>query len=481
MRRTNARGRDEDESMGDTLTTLTTGSSVNRWSRRGNGFRGRNSRGEAAAAGTGRRCIVDICLVGVLGVVLLAKFGSVEMQLQGNINKLRGHSDAPQSTTDGAAYAQWLVRQSKIAEHENDETMPVKFNNDHDAAEEFFNQAVNNLKNGLPQIQINDTGSDSIENSWQQQQPELGQSQDQLALDSSQQQNQREQLGQQLDQNTQSLGGIMSQYDSAKPAQLNSHFAMDPQQSQLQDGSMQRAPEFQNFEQASIQHQLQQSNFQQQQQQLQHPVSGGDPLHPNAILDTNQQQLNHLMAEASDHGEDLFKLNAQLIDGNAAMGAASNQAPMMNSPHQLPQQPITQDQLIAAGVAGGVIDLHQSPVTNRQLQVATWNIAAINNNPFEYWITYDENPEYEKIMTAIENFLEDPGDKDVAVSNVFTEEMFTQLEKRMDEVGWDNVRKFWEGDFKNRKIISGFMKVSCLNVHLHFAYSKMRQYNTSNG
>jgi hypothetical protein len=95
----------------------------------------------------------------------------------------------------------------------------------------------------------------------------------------------------------------------------------------------------------------------------------------------------------------------------------------------------------------------------RKLQVATWNIAAINNNPFEYWITYNEEPAYEKIMTEIENFLESPGEKDVPVSAVFTEAMFGQLEKRMDGVGWDNVRSYWDGDFKNRKIISGFMKV----------------------
>lgn len=98
--------------------------------------------------------------------------------------------------------------------------------------------------------------------------------------------------------------------------------------------------------------------------------------------------------------------------------------------------------------------------SNRNLQVSTWNIAAINNNPFEYWITYDENPEYEKIMTAIEEFLENPDDKDVAVSEVFTEEMFSELEKKMDGVGWDNVRSYWDSDFKNRKIVSGFMKVS---------------------
>jgi hypothetical protein len=96
---------------------------------------------------------------------------------------------------------------------------------------------------------------------------------------------------------------------------------------------------------------------------------------------------------------------------------------------------------------------------NRKLQVSTWNVAAINNNPFEYWITYDENPAYEKIMSDIEAFLEAPGDRDVPVSQVFTEEMFIELEKRMNGVGWDNVRSYWENDFKNRKIIKDFMKV----------------------
>ncbi len=97
--------------------------------------------------------------------------------------------------------------------------------------------------------------------------------------------------------------------------------------------------------------------------------------------------------------------------------------------------------------------------TKRRLQIASWNIAAINNNPFEYWITYDENENYEKIMSDIEAFLEQPGEKDVLVSEVFTEEMFSELEKRMTEVGWQSVRSYYESDYMNRKIVSGFMKV----------------------
>jgi len=94
----------------------------------------------------------------------------------------------------------------------------------------------------------------------------------------------------------------------------------------------------------------------------------------------------------------------------------------------------------------------------RKLSVTTWNIAAINNNPFEYWITYKENPEYEKLMINIENFLENPGDKDVPVKEVFTEAMFSELDKRLTGVGWISVREYWESDFQNRKIVSGFMK-----------------------
>lgn len=63
-------------------------------------------------------------------------------------------------------------------------------------------------------------------------------------------------------------------------------------------------------------------------------------------------------------------------------------------------------------------------------------------------------------MSDIETFLEEPSESnDVPVSEVFTEEMFSELEKRMDKVGWHNVRSYWDNDFKNRKIISQFIKV----------------------
>ena len=106
----------------------------------------------------------------------------------------------------------------------------------------------------------------------------------------------------------------------------------------------------------------------------------------------------------------------------------------------------------------------RSPSTvGRRLQIASWNIAAINNNPFEYWITYKENPAYEELMVKVEQFLETPGDKDVLVSDVFTPTMFDELDQRLTNTAqWKSVRTYWENDFSRRKIVEGFMKDSLL-------------------
>eukprot|EP00956_Cyclotella_meneghiniana_P002623 scaffold3075_cov62-Cyclotella_meneghiniana.AAC.6 len=426
---------DGESRMGDTLTTLTNASGGSRWSRyRGNGSSsrgGRNSRGEASVANTSRRCIVDICLLAVLGIVLFVKFGSVELELRGNLSKLRGGTvDAVDSSshynTDGAGYAQMLARQGNLQEY--DGTDNLKRNNDHDEAEEFFDRAIHDLKNGVVPAQVNESAIQA-QIGESNQQGSVNNDQPAMKIDGSAKFQTFDQASKALYENAQSSNSDLMDTQSIS---VNTNDAsIQPQPP--------RAPEFQSFEQAQIQHQLQQAIVQQQQQalsqqQLQSQSPGADPLHPNNILDTHQQQLNHLMSEAAHHGEDGFKLNAQHLTNN------DQQPPM----HQ------------SLDNTESVVEI--SPITSHRLQIATWNIAAINNNPFEYWITYDENPEYEKIMTSIEEFLESPGEKDVTVSNVFTEEMFSQLEKRMDGVGWDNVRSYWEGDFKERKIISGFMK-----------------------
>lgn len=94
------------------------------------------------------------------------------------------------------------------------------------------------------------------------------------------------------------------------------------------------------------------------------------------------------------------------------------------------------------------------------LVVATWNIAAINNNPFEYWITHDDKL-YEELMFGVEKFFDCPGELDVPVHNVLSDEHFAELKACMQEEGWeglDDVERFWQEDYRNRKIVSGFMK-----------------------
>jgi hypothetical protein len=110
--------------------------------------------------------------------------------------------------------------------------------------------------------------------------------------------------------------------------------------------------------------------------------------------------------------------------------------------------------------------------SGRRLAITSWNIAAINNNPFEYWITTKENPNYEKLMINIENFLENPGDQDVKVNQVFTQEMFNKLDSRLEGVGWKSVRSYWENEFQDRNIISGFLKgKSLLRMLLQIIFS----------
>ena len=52
-----------------------------------------------------------------------------------------------------------------------------------------------------------------------------------------------------------------------------------------------------------------------------------------------------------------------------------------------------------------------------ELRVATWNVAAVNNNPFEYWITHPD-PEYDRLMEAVQQFIDAPGAADVRVGEI---------------------------------------------------------------
>ena len=94
------------------------------------------------------------------------------------------------------------------------------------------------------------------------------------------------------------------------------------------------------------------------------------------------------------------------------------------------------------------------------LRLVTWNIAAINNNPFEYWITSNDEG-YNNIMKSVSNFIETPGDKDVQVKNVFTDAMADDLFQELVKIGWagvDETKARWQSEYRDRRIISEFIK-----------------------
>ena len=78
--------------------------------------------------------------------------------------------------------------------------------------------------------------------------------------------------------------------------------------------------------------------------------------------------------------------------------------------------------LLVALLASAALVVHsllRELADGRKLHLVTWNIAAINNNPFEYWITHDD-ADYNALMEGVQSFIDQPGERDVPVSQVFT-------------------------------------------------------------
>lgn len=87
------------------------------------------------------------------------------------------------------------------------------------------------------------------------------------------------------------------------------------------------------------------------------------------------------------------------------------------------------------------------------LRVATWNIAAVNNNPFEYFVTHDD-PAYNTLMADVEAFIEAPGDQDITVGELIDDSMFDELMALMAKEGFAGVAEtaeYWRANLKNRR------------------------------
>lgn len=95
------------------------------------------------------------------------------------------------------------------------------------------------------------------------------------------------------------------------------------------------------------------------------------------------------------------------------------------------------------------------------LNIVTWNIAAINNNPFEYYTTVDHDVRYDELMKAVESFIQSPGERDIVVREVFTPDMFQTLKTAMIQEEWNKIQlveAHWENDLSQRRIVTGFLQ-----------------------
>ena len=97
------------------------------------------------------------------------------------------------------------------------------------------------------------------------------------------------------------------------------------------------------------------------------------------------------------------------------------------------------------------------------VRTASWNIAAINNNPFEYWITYPD-PAYNTLMHDFERILSDPKN-DFRIRSVFTNKMFQELKSEMqvqNVCGLEELEGIWSRDFSRRLAIKEFLQDSSI-------------------
>ncbi len=94
-----------------------------------------------------------------------------------------------------------------------------------------------------------------------------------------------------------------------------------------------------------------------------------------------------------------------------------------------------------------------------RLRCITWNLAAINNNPFEYWITHHDAA-YNELMSKAAQYIKN--DKGVPVSTVFTDEMFAELKthllQKYDAPAVEATEKIWREDYSSRLTIESFLK-----------------------
>eukprot|EP01060_Flectonema_neradi_P010847 TRINITY_DN1792_c2_g1_i1.p1 TRINITY_DN1792_c2_g1~~TRINITY_DN1792_c2_g1_i1.p1 ORF type:complete len:545 (+),score=84.15 TRINITY_DN1792_c2_g1_i1:162-1637(+) len=92
--------------------------------------------------------------------------------------------------------------------------------------------------------------------------------------------------------------------------------------------------------------------------------------------------------------------------------------------------------------------------------MTTWNVAAINNNPFEYWIQGSKG--HSQLLRKVGEAVKSPGSNfDILLEELFTPAMAQQLFDEMRESNWKGIPEVesrWTNDLSKRTAVSGFLK-----------------------
>ena len=99
------------------------------------------------------------------------------------------------------------------------------------------------------------------------------------------------------------------------------------------------------------------------------------------------------------------------------------------------------------------------------ITAASWNVSAVNTNPFEYWVTHSD-PAYNELMTGVQDLMDSP-EKDILIHQIFTDTMYDELVEELDARkigGLDLMRRHWQADYRQRTAVAGFLKDAKLGV-----------------
>ena len=92
---------------------------------------------------------------------------------------------------------------------------------------------------------------------------------------------------------------------------------------------------------------------------------------------------------------------------------------------------------------------------SKLLRVATWNVASINNNPFGYYVSHDD-PAYQEMMREVEKFILSPGEQDISLGEIISDEIYLELCELIRNAGipdLEQAREYWEKNLKDRRYV----------------------------